>query len=327
VLSASALSAIAGGAENDVLGDGYLPIEEVWICNQINFNWVTWDLRSRKWEPWSVRITYYFTRWNYQDIFLQFDFFFWSQGAPLRPSPLASDLSLAPGSSGVVSPPMPPVYNVPAYYTPGQAMMPAPNPLINGVPPPPQPAVVMPAQAPQQQQQQQPGVQTAPGLPGGIRVMPQAPAPAPGGASQNWWPSSCECIYEHWVEDGTLRSPILDSAFNLGPLISHWEINELENCWYKSVRILEVLKLLFQQILNLSSSQWDVSGPILRALSNNRWLGDPCLSVSYTVHGLRIFDCGMATNKRKKKKKVESVVDPQAKILPFKRRISPLNID
>jgi hypothetical protein len=29
VLSASALSAIAGGAENDVLGDGYLPIEEV----------------------------------------------------------------------------------------------------------------------------------------------------------------------------------------------------------------------------------------------------------------------------------------------------------
>ncbi len=63
--------------------------------------------------------------------------------------------------------------------------------------PPHQWRATPPAQAPQQQQQQQPGVQTAPGLPGGIRVMPQAPAPAPGGASQNWWPSSCECIYEH----------------------------------------------------------------------------------------------------------------------------------
>jgi hypothetical protein len=38
----------------------------------------------------------------------------------------------------------------------------------------------------------------------------------------------------------------------------------------ESVRILEVLKLLFQQILNLSSSQRDMSGPILGDLSNNR---------------------------------------------------------
>jgi hypothetical protein len=37
----------------------------------------------------------------------------------------------------------------------------------------------------------------------------------------------------------------LDSAPNLGPLISRWEINKFENCWYKSVRILVVLKLLF----------------------------------------------------------------------------------
>jgi hypothetical protein len=45
------------------------------------------------------------------------------------------------------------------------------------------------------------------------------------------------------------RSPLLlDSAPNLGPLISRWEINKFENCWYKIVRILEVLKLLFQQI-------------------------------------------------------------------------------
>jgi hypothetical protein len=63
---------------------------------------------------------------------------------------------------------------------------------------------------------------------------------------------------------------LLDSAPNVGPLISRWEINNFENCWYKSVRILEVLKLLFQQFLNLKSSQRDMSGPILGDLSNNR---------------------------------------------------------
>ncbi len=67
---------------------------------------------------------------------------------------------------------------------------------------------------------------------------------------------------------------LLDSAPNLGPLISRWEINKFETCSYKSVRILEVLKLLFQQFLNLSSSQRDMSGPILGDLSNNRWSGD-----------------------------------------------------
>jgi hypothetical protein len=41
----------------------------------------------------------------------------------------------------------------------------------------------------------------------------------------------------------------------------------------KSVRILEVLKLLFQQFLNLSSSQRDMSGPIIGDLSNNRISG------------------------------------------------------
>jgi hypothetical protein len=43
---------------------------------------------------------------------------------------------------------------------------------------------------------------------------------------------------------------LFDSAPNLGLLISHLEINTFENCWYKSVRILEVLKLLFQQVPN-----------------------------------------------------------------------------
>jgi hypothetical protein len=66
---------------------------------------------------------------------------------------------------------------------------------------------------------------------------------------------------------------LLDSAPNLGPLISRWEINKFKNCRYKSVRILEVLKLLFQQFLNLSRSQRDMSGPILGSLSNYRWSG------------------------------------------------------
>jgi hypothetical protein len=66
---------------------------------------------------------------------------------------------------------------------------------------------------------------------------------------------------------------LLDNAPNLGPLISRWENNKFENCWYESVRILEVLKLLFQQFLNLSSSQRDMSGPMLGDLSDNRWSG------------------------------------------------------
>ncbi len=70
----------------------------------------------------------------------------------------------------------------------------------------------------------------------------------------------------------------MDSAPNLGPLISRWEINEFENCWYTSVSILKVLKLLFQQFLNLSSSQRDMSGPISGDLSNNRWFRDAAWS-------------------------------------------------
>ncbi len=61
---------------------------------------------------------------------------------------------------------------------------------------------------------------------------------------------------------------ILDHSY-----VCRWEINKFENCWYKSVRVLEVLKLSFQRFLNLSSSERDVSGPILGHLSNNRWSG------------------------------------------------------
>ncbi len=64
---------------------------------------------------------------------------------------------------------------------------------------------------------------------------------------------------------------LLDSAPNLESLISRWEINKSENSSYKSVRIIEVPKLLFEQFLNLSSSQRDMSGPILGDLSNDRF--------------------------------------------------------
>ncbi len=63
---------------------------------------------------------------------------------------------------------------------------------------------------------------------------------------------------------------LFDSSSNLGPLISRWEINKFENCWYKRVRILEVLKHLFQNFLNLSTSQRDMSGPKSWDLFNNR---------------------------------------------------------
>jgi hypothetical protein len=46
-----------------------------------------------------------------------------------------------------------------------------------------------------------------------------------------------------------------------------------KNRWYKSVRILEVLKLLFKQFLKLSSFHQDRSVPRLEDLSNNSMLG------------------------------------------------------
>ncbi len=75
----------------------------------------------------------------------------------------------------------------------------------------------------------------------------------------------------------TPRSPIIGQCPNLGPLISRWEINKFENCWYKSIRILGVLKPLFQQFLNLSTSLRAMSGPILGGLSNSRWSGGRAL--------------------------------------------------
>ncbi len=78
------------------------------------------------------------------------------------------------------------------------------------------------------------------------------------------------CVLVQYTPDHLLLD---NSAPNFGPLIFRWEINKFGDCWYKRVRILEVLELLFQQFLNLSSSQRDMSDPILGDLSNNRWSG------------------------------------------------------
>ncbi len=60
---------------------------------------------------------------------------------------------------------------------------------------------------------------------------------------------------------------ILDHSYLVGKLTS----SKIADT--KVVRVLEVLKLLFQQFLNLPSSQRDMSGSILGDLSNNRWFG------------------------------------------------------
>ncbi len=88
--------------------------------------------------------------------------------------------------------------------------------------------------------------------------------------------NSCRQNNRPWLPFSDCMSPdhlLLDSDPILEPLISRWEIKKFENCWYKSVRILEVLKFLFQQFLILSSSQQDIRGRILGDLSNNRWSG------------------------------------------------------
>jgi hypothetical protein len=66
---------------------------------------------------------------------------------------------------------------------------------------------------------------------------------------------------------------LLDSAPNIGPLISRWELEKFKNCWNKSFETSKILTLLYQQISNLLISQRDMSGPTLGALSNKRWSG------------------------------------------------------
>jgi hypothetical protein len=73
-----------------------------------------------------------------------------------------------------------------------------------------------------------------------------------------------------WVPHDHL---LLDSASDIGPPISRWELDKFKNCWNKSFRSSKILTLLYQQFSNLSISQRDMSGPRLGALSKNRWSG------------------------------------------------------
>ncbi len=66
---------------------------------------------------------------------------------------------------------------------------------------------------------------------------------------------------------------LLDSAPDIGPLISRWELDKFKNCLNKNFRTSKILTLLYQQFSNLLISQWDMSGPKLGARSNNRWSG------------------------------------------------------
>ncbi len=66
---------------------------------------------------------------------------------------------------------------------------------------------------------------------------------------------------------------LLDSASNIGRLISPWELDKFKNCWNKSFKISRILALLYQQLSNLLISQRHMSGPRLGALSKNRWSG------------------------------------------------------
>ncbi len=73
---------------------------------------------------------------------------------------------------------------------------------------------------------------------------------------------------------------LLDRSPNIGPLVSRWELDKFKNCWYKRYRTFKILTFLYQKFLNLLISQRDMSGPRLGALSNYRWLGIFCYSVS-----------------------------------------------
>ncbi len=50
---------------------------------------------------------------------------------------------------------------------------------------------------------------------------------------------------------------LLDSAPNIGPLISLWELDKFKNCWNKSFRASKILTLLYQQFSNLLISICD----------------------------------------------------------------------
>jgi hypothetical protein len=89
----------------------------------------------------------------------------------------------------------------------------------------------------------------------------------------------CSTLWSSYSQGLPHDHLLLDSAPNIGPLISRWELDKYKNCWKKSCRTSKILTLLYQQFLDLLISQRDMSGPGLGALSNNRWLGDTGVSI------------------------------------------------
>jgi hypothetical protein len=61
---------------------------------------------------------------------------------------------------------------------------------------------------------------------------------------------------------------LLDSAPNIGSLISRWELDKFSET--KALEPFKILTLLYQQSLNLLIFQQDMISPRLGALSNNR---------------------------------------------------------
>jgi hypothetical protein len=100
---------------------------------------------------------------------------------------------------------------------------------------------------------------------------------------------------------------LLDSAPNIGPLISRWELDKFRNCWNKSFRTSKILTLLYQQSSNLLISQQDMNGPRLGALSNNRWSGGTILWQLYLSFKdserevqFEVFTCHVTIRKRER---------------------------
>jgi hypothetical protein len=82
-----------------------------------------------------------------------------------------------------------------------------------------------------------------------------------------------------WIQLVPHNHLLLDSAPNIGLLISRWELDKFKNCWNKSLRTSKILTLLYQQFSNLLISQRDIKSPRLGALSNNRWSGGSFLTL------------------------------------------------
>ncbi len=102
----------------------------------------------------------------------------------------------------------------------------------------------------------------------------------------NKWKSHCTSMFFSVTTHKWEVHPnhlLLDSAPKIGPLIFRWELDKFKNCWNKSFITSRIMTLLYQQFLNLLVFQWDMSGPRLGELSNNRWSGGICFTNRFRI--------------------------------------------